>query len=65
MGAKKSGDTPRPRNWEYGTKAERRKRLDDAIRFLAEGMKELEYLAVGEAGPIAKGKKKPRWNFGP
>ena len=51
--------------WERGTRAERRKRLEDVIRRLGEDMQRLEYLAVPESGDIHQRKKKPRWEFSP
>ena len=55
----------RRHNWEYGTRAERRKRLEDAIRFLGEFMKTLDHWAEPDTGAKVKGKKKSRWEFSP
>jgi hypothetical protein len=51
--------------WERGTRAERRKRVEDAIRSLGEVMQSLEHFAVADSGGILESKKEPRWEFSP
>lgn len=52
-------------NWEYGTRAERRQRLEYAIGLLRQSMENLDHWARPDADPEIKNKKKPRWEFSP
>lgn len=55
----------RRHNWDYGTRAERRQRLEYAIRLLRETFQKFEHYAPAESGGASERQKELDRDFGP